>query len=287
MCIGAIRTVAASYRTECQPDVLHLHSTMAGLTRAGLRRQGTRIVYQPHGWSTFRGRASSPFYSWVERRLAAKTDLVLCLSEAERQEALRLGYDARQARMVPPIVDLTTYLAARERYEAMRSGPIRCLVVGRVCQQKGQLALVNHWRHAVASPTELHLVGPVTPSRRRKLSGVAGVYVHGHQHDVVPWLASADVVLMPSLWEGLPLVAVESLAAGVPVVGFDSANLDDLGFAPPHLSTVPTAAFDELVTVAARVAQVRRSGGYVPVPPGTLEKFHPPRAAKRITSSCG
>jgi glycosyltransferase involved in cell wall biosynthesis len=40
----------------------------------------------------------------------------------------------------------------------------------------------------------------------------------GYQSNVLDWLALAHLTVLPSLWEGLPLAAIESLAAGRPVV---------------------------------------------------------------------
>ena len=50
----------------------------------------------------------------------------------------------------------------------------------------------------------------------------------GHRADVRPYLAAADVLLLPSLWEGFGLAAVEALNAGLPVVASDVPGLREV-----------------------------------------------------------
>jgi glycosyltransferase involved in cell wall biosynthesis len=53
----------------------------------------------------------------------------------------------------------------------------------------------------------------------------------GSVDDVRPWYAAADVVVLPSRWEGLPLTLLEALSVGRSVVGADIAGIAD---ALPH-----------------------------------------------------
>ena len=55
-------------------------------------------------------------------------------------------------------------------------------------------------------------------SQVRDLGLEESVRFLGYQPNVVDWLALADLTVLPSFWEGLPLAAIESLAAGCPVV---------------------------------------------------------------------
>jgi glycosyltransferase involved in cell wall biosynthesis len=56
----------------------------------------------------------------------------------------------------------------------------------------------------------------------------ANVHFLGQRNDVPELLAASDVVVMPSQSEGLPLAAIEALAAGRPVVGFDVGGMRDV-----------------------------------------------------------
>jgi glycosyltransferase involved in cell wall biosynthesis len=97
--------------------------------------------------------------------------------------------------------------------------------VGRLVRQKNPMFLVEVFRRVVASLPEAVLVivgdGPMDAELKRAFhNSGAGDHVRflGPRDDVPDLLKAMDVLLMPSLHEGLPLVAVEAQAAGLPCV---------------------------------------------------------------------
>jgi glycosyltransferase involved in cell wall biosynthesis len=54
--------------------------------------------------------------------------------------------------------------------------------------------------------------------KARSLGLEGGVRFLGYQSNVPDWLAAADITVLPSFWEGLPITAIECLAAGKPMV---------------------------------------------------------------------
>jgi len=54
------------------------------------------------------------------------------------------------------------------------------------------------------------------------------VALEGHRSDIAPFLMSADIFLIPSLWEGFGLVAVEGMNAGLPVIAANVSGLREV-----------------------------------------------------------
>jgi starch synthase (maltosyl-transferring) len=97
--------------------------------------------------------------------------------------------------------------------------------VGRLDPQKDPLALIDVMERVLQSHPDAHLVlagdGPLRAKVEQTIerSGLAGrIHLLGWIADVESLLARSSGVLLTSLWEGMPNVVLESMAAGVPVV---------------------------------------------------------------------
>ncbi|GHD12685.1 hypothetical protein GCM10016234_17370 [Tianweitania populi] len=100
------------------------------------------------------------------------------------------------------------------------------LTVARFTPQKGHAVLLDAMRmlvDRVAMPYQLLLVGD-GPERETIEAQVDELGLRdrvrflGERRDVADLLCAADLVILPSLFEGLPLVVLEAMSAGVPVV---------------------------------------------------------------------
>jgi glycosyltransferase involved in cell wall biosynthesis len=228
-------TMLARIIAGVDPDVVHLHSAKAGLA-GRLAIRGRRLtVFQPHSWSfeAARGRQRELALGW-ERFAARWADVLLCVSDDERKRGRALGIRARWA-VVPNGVDVDRLAPAGdgEREAARRrlglpTGPTAVLV-GRICEQKGQAELVRAWPRVRAEvpAARLVLVGD-GPDRAALSDPASGVVTVGDRDDVGEWLAAADVTAIPSRWEaGLTLAAMEAMARARPVVAYDVAGMRD------------------------------------------------------------
>src|SRR5215210_8099265 len=263
------------------PDVLHLHSSVAGLA-ARIALRGCRpTVFQPHAWSflAVAGVVRRAAIAW-ERIGARWADVIICVSEAER----RLGEAARiQAtyRVVPNGVDLGSLTeaspadraAARARL-GLTPGPL-VVSVGALRRQKGQDVLLEAWSlvRARVPDATLVLVGDGPDRAELEAQAGAGVLVVGFRSGVPDWLAAADVVALPSRWEGMSYVLLEAMARGRSVVASDAAGareaLDGAG------AVVPVAAVEPLANaIAQRLADPIRAAREGRQARMRAERFH-------------
>lgn len=219
-----------------RPDVVHLHSSKAGLAGRLLLRGRLPTVHQPHAWSFFAksGPVEQATRAW-EVLGARWTHVVLCVSEDER----RLGQAAgvrTSYRVLANGVDLSRSPApepdARARARAALGIGDEPLVVcvGRLHRQKNQAALLDVWpqlREELATAA-LALLGDGPDRRELEARGTEGVRFVGQTDRVRLWLEAANVVAQPSRWEGMSLSVLEALACARSVVVTDVPGMREV-----------------------------------------------------------
>lgn len=161
------------------------------------------------------------------------TDIVLCQKMAA---GLRLAYGRSQFRLVPNSVDSGQLTIASPR----ESGPIRLGHLSNLSLEKGVGRVIKAFEHAkeCGLPVELHLAGRfATDDARsvvvRALSAWPGEVVH---HGFIAgdekrnFYAGLNFFLYPTdyIVEAQPLVLLEALSAGVPVITSDRGCIGDL-----------------------------------------------------------
>lgn len=121
------------------------------------------------------------------------------------------------------------YAPLRQRY-GVESSSLLIVHIGRLEPQKGHMVLLEAMPSVLQRypDVKLLMVGDgalraVIEAEIRRLNLEETVLLAGFQTDVVPFLGAADLVVLPSLWEGLPLIAIEAGAMGKAMV---ATNVD-------------------------------------------------------------
>jgi glycosyltransferase involved in cell wall biosynthesis len=266
-------------------DVVHTHTSKGGLVGrlAAVLARVPVVIHTAHGFSfheypsrlqrrPFRARACV----LAERALASLTDIVVTVSEYHRSVATveRLAPRQRLVAIVNGIRDPRPQVPATgspggpTRSERHRKLTLLCF--GRLSTQKG----IHHLLSAMA------LLEPSLRDRcRLQLAGAGELAAHlqsevrrlgledvvdflGFRSDVEELVENADIVVLPSLWEGLSIALLEALAAGKPVVATAiPSNVEVVGdsrcavLVPP---ADPGALADAITTLVRSPSQRQR-----------------------------
>lgn len=170
------------------------------------------------------------------RQKVEAADRVVCISQFARSQLMRLSHPAQWAKLqlCRLGVDPARFLPNPSRAAV---GPVRLLSVGRLAPAKGQLVLLQACAKLRADGLdfELTLVGDGPDRARledeRDRTGLGDcVRFAGalNQAQVRAELARADVFVLPSLAEGIPVVLMEAMASGLPVVSCPVNGIPEL-----------------------------------------------------------
>ena len=145
-------------------------------------------------------------------------DIVLVGSSFSAQTFVNAGYPAERLRVSPFGVD--TRLFRPDRMQERSDGVFRVLFVGQLSQRKGLSYLLDAYELIRGSHTRLTVVGNPTVGWdlfKARCPTLEHRY-HVPQTRLPDVYRSADVLVLPSLAEGMPLVVLEAMASGLPVI---------------------------------------------------------------------
>jgi len=235
---GEMRAAAGGAPGSRRCLVVHTHSSKAGiLGRAAARIARVPVViHSIHGYG-FHPRqrpAVRRFYVALERMAARWTTHFIAVAQADLDEGLALKLFPRgRATLIRSGIDVAAYSGAGiDREAAVRAlgfDPARPLV-GMVACLKPQKNPVDFVRAAALVATKVPgaqfllagdgVLRPVVEEEARR-SGLGGRFrLLGWRRDVPQVIPCLDVLVLTSLWEGLPRVIPQAMAAGRPVVAY-------------------------------------------------------------------
>jgi len=220
-------------------DIVHTHTSKAGaLGRYAADGQDVKVVHTPHGhiFHGYFGELKTKIFLKVEQYLAKKTDVLIALTQAERDDHLALDIGTKeQWQIVPSGVDveaIAEWMWEHPVSEAHKTWDT--VSVGRLVPIKGMERLITAWEVVVrARPdAKLALVGDGEDKRSleklaSRLNIIPNVEFVGWA-DPLPELAKAKSFALLSHNEGMGRAVVEAMAAGLPCVVSNVCGLKEL-----------------------------------------------------------
>lgn len=240
-----------------RPDVLHTHTAKAGTTGrlaalvAG-RGRPRAVVHTFHGHvlSGYFDDRRERVFRLIERALTHCTDRIVAVSDQVRDDLVRF-------RIAPAgkvtVIHYGFALDARVGAAATARAPKRAELTvgdedfvigwaGRLSEIKRPLDLVRTAQLVPGSVLVLAGDGELRPDVEREARELGlgnRLHILGYVEDMGAWYGAFDAFLLTSANEGAPVVAIEALAAGVPVVATDAGgtrtvvDADETGYLAP------------------------------------------------------
>jgi len=229
-------------------DLFHSTNFMAPLRRYGGRLVLTIHDIIPLKFPEYAPRSKKsrlfPLYKWLMKRLASSADIIIADSEHSRGDIITyLG--------VPPHKVKTVYLGVDPKYKPLganvkehvrRELKIKdrlALYAGRADPYKNLIGLVKA-AGEINAKRNIHCTVVVAGEKDSRYPEV-DEYVHGaHMQDdvlfagsldedtLIPLYNAADLLVLPSLYEGFGLPPLEAMACGTPVVCSNRASLPEV-----------------------------------------------------------
>jgi glycosyltransferase involved in cell wall biosynthesis len=233
-------------------DVLHGHGLYVGtnfLFGGEARRQRKALVYHVHGmfepYILERSRWKKRLVHWLfENRNIRDVRFWRALTTTEAAQIAATG--ARQPiAVIPNGLDVADFTRPADLdrpiqtplVERLAKRSRRLLFLGRIHPKKGLMLLLAAWAKVRAADWELVIAGPdegghlqEVRARAAELGIADRVIFTGltQGEEKVRLLHTADLFVLPSFSEGLPMSVLEALACGVPVVATRESNVGDL-----------------------------------------------------------
>ncbi len=241
---------------QLAPDILHthlIHADTFGMIAGRLARVPT-IISSRHNDDAFRSQMPVRYLSrwqWnnVHGGIAISHSIKRFTVDAEYADPqkIRVIHYGIEHTPAPPETIKAARLSLRQTLDVSPE----TLLIGMACRltdQKGVRYALRALPHLTADFPDLQFLiagdGPLLAELKgdtRQLGIHDRVHFLGWHEDVPRFIAGLDVFLMPSLWEGFGLVALEAMAQRVPIVGSDVSAIPEVVehgetglLVPPH-----------------------------------------------------
>lgn len=215
-------------------------------------------VFEAHGARNYNN------HTWLYPLMEHRVSAVVCLTKEDAQSY----YRAPHVEVIPNFTSIRDLMCPEERKEQKR-----CVFVGRLCPEKAPLRLLALWREIEKGnpgwTLDIYGEGELEQEVRKNIATLEqqsnSIRLHGFTDNVAKIYAESDILLLTSYTEGLPMVLIEAMRCGLPVVSTDCPhgpaeiiNNGENGFLIPQDDDV---AYVQAVSTLIRDADLRQRMG--------------------------
>jgi glycosyltransferase involved in cell wall biosynthesis len=220
---------------KINPDIVHLHSAKAALLgRIASYLCAIPAVVTIHGWPFVhpQSKVSKTLYFILERSMVALTAKFITVSQVDYDIARqRLAVQMQQLELIHNGIEYDQSFATGKSDTINQQCSIIC--VARFETQKDHRTLLLALQQIKSLPWSLKLVGsgPLLEETKKlagQLSVSEKVEFLGERSDVASLLEQADLFVLLSHWESLPISIIEAMRAGLPVIASKVGGVAEL-----------------------------------------------------------
>ena len=227
-------------------DIVHCHTPIAGLiariAAKKYRKKGTKVIYTTHGFSFthLSSKKQWMIYHGIEKFASKYTDAIITINREDYDNACRLL--CRDVRLINGVgVDTAIYDSVSidvQEYKKKLGLPIdkiMVLSVGEISERKNHQIIIKALSELQNKEDYIYVIcgrengGHELTDHLKRLANDKGValYLLGHRDDIPQITRCSDIGSIPSVREGLGLAGIQSLCAGVPLVGTSVQGIKD------------------------------------------------------------
>ena len=213
---------------ERKYKIIHIHATAIGKVCCNVAKKNNipTIIAHTHNNGAVKDWKYYPkkFLRWIYRK--GPTDFFAC-----SEEAGKYTFGSKNVRVIKNAIDTSKYIEAKESRSAKREelgidkNDFVIGNIGRLHHQKNQLFLLDIFAEIKKKKNNAKLLmvgnGPLKESilkKAKELKIEDNLFLLSNRKDIPEFLSTMDVFVLPSLFEGLGIVAIEAQAAGLPVI---------------------------------------------------------------------
>lgn len=176
----------------------------------------------------------NPFTKWVNRLLYKQTDWIISVSEHSKKDLNDLfPHTQRKSTVIP--IGVTISPVHNVDLIGGKSDTFHIIHVGGFSFEKNHVGLLRIFKHFLSQNpnSHLHLLGngPLLTSIQSKVEVMdlqENVTFYGWVSNPIDYIAKADVLVLPSVIEGLPGVLLEAMSVKTPVIAYNVGGISEV-----------------------------------------------------------
>lgn len=224
-------------------EIVHTHSSKAGiLGRLAAKLAKVKvIIHTVHGWgfNNYQTYLKRLFFIWLERLVAPLTDKLIVVSNYDKQRGLdnHIGNENKYV-LIRYGIDYTEFNIKDQNIRKELGIDSRDLVVGMVACFKPQKSPQDFIKLAFLvkrflPDTKFLLVGDGILRKKierliSKFNLKTQIILTGWRKDISRILSAIDIFVLTSLWEGLPIAALEAMVFAKPIVATHTGGIAEI-----------------------------------------------------------